>query len=123
MMKKPMQNLITGMALYVTSILLIVFLLPQLPWGPLRSAVTLLSLFPAIFVGLAVTQAVAVMDELQQRIQLQALAFSLVNTLLVSFTIGLLQLSGPPFVNLMWIVPLAALFWGLGIFLAQRRYQ
>jgi hypothetical protein len=82
-----------------------------------------LVVFPAIWVGYETTRAIGNLDELQQRIALETLAFSLANTALVTLAIGLLQISGSDGINALWVLPLFVIFGGIGLWLARRRYQ
>ncbi|MEJ2150033.1 MAG: hypothetical protein P8Z40_11185 [Chloroflexota bacterium] len=64
------------------------------------------------------------LDELQRRIQLEAFAFSLGCTSMLAFAYGMLEaFGGEPHVSLIFVLPVAAIFWGVGAVLARRRYQ
>lgn len=89
-------------------------------WG--RTAL-LLPVFPAIYVGYMLARGISELDEMQQRIQLEALAFSLANTALLTFVLGLMQISGGMDINLTWVLPIASAFWGIGLLIATRRYR
>lgn len=94
-------------------------ILPQ----PQREAVMILPIIPMIFLGLTVAQIISELDELQKRIQLEALAFSLANTILLALFLGLFQLSTPMSINLLLLVFVALLFWSIGFMNAKRKYQ
>jgi hypothetical protein len=62
-------------------------------------------------------------DELQQRIQLQAIGFSAGTTSLLTFSYGFLEGVGFPPISLLWVFPVMILLWGLGLAFISRRYQ
>ncbi len=78
-------------------------------------------IFPAIGVGLFLARSLSALDELQQRIQLESLAFSLMNTLLVALALGLLLRFETP--NMAWVLPIAVVFYAIGFWMARRRYR
>jgi hypothetical protein len=63
------------------------------------------------------------MNELQQRIQLEALGFSFGATAILTFTYGFLQNVGFSDLNWTWVVPLMIGLWGIGQIVAGRRYR
>jgi hypothetical protein len=93
------------------------------------SAALLLALLPVpFFAGLiwAYVRGVRGMDELGQRIQLEALAFAFPIALLVAFTAGLLDLAGfhgAQNWDLPRLWPMLLMPYWIGIVRAQRRYQ
>ncbi len=88
-------------------------------------------IFPAIGVGFFAARAVSMLDELQQRVHLEALAFSLVNTVLAAIVLSL-PVTHYAFARPVWYseqvpiicaLPIAVFFWGIGLVMARRRYQ
>jgi hypothetical protein len=63
------------------------------------------------------------MDELERRIQLEAIGFAFGVTLVVVMTAGFLENAGVPRVSGIWIGPLMIALWGVGAALASRRYR
>jgi hypothetical protein len=63
------------------------------------------------------------MDELQRKIQLEAVVFGFCGTALLTFSYGFLENAGFPHLNWIWIFPLMAALWGLGQAIAARRYR
>ena len=59
--------------------------------------------------------ALARLDEVAKRTQMQALGFSMVATALVTFGYGFLEGGGLPHLNWTFVLPLIALLWGLGL--------
>jgi hypothetical protein len=86
----------------------------------------LLAVLPAIPVGLGMVAFIRYlgrMDEFQQRIQLAGLAFATGTIGLLTFTYGLLEITGLPHISWVWIFPAMILLWGLGTAVASRKYQ
>ena len=93
---------------------------PQAAW---RSLVALAPVIPAIFAVFAFVRFLRRMDELQRRIQLEALGLSFAVSGILTFAYGFLELTGFPQLNLIWIFPGMIMLWGLGLVVATRRYQ
>ena len=62
------------------------------------------------------------MDELEQRIGLEALAFAFGGTAIITFSYGLLDEVGLPRISWWWVWPVMAVLWILGGWLARRRW-
>ena len=61
-------------------------------------------------------------DELQQRIALEALAFAFGGTALITFGYGFLDEAGLPHLSWFWVWPIMAALWIVGGQLAKRRW-
>ncbi|GAB4496734.1 MAG: hypothetical protein OHK0052_07110 [Anaerolineales bacterium] len=79
--------------------------------------------FVAIWLGYRFTRFVQQLDELQQRIYLEALAFSFGNTLWVGVFVGLSQHNSLSGANWLWLCALALALWLWGLRIARRRYE
>ena len=117
-----------AMALYVLLLPVSIWLLKQgvEPRG-LRALIALLPAAPLAWVMRALLRYVREVDEFLRRVELEAIG---VAAMLVSMTYlcaGFLQLARvidvPAGVAMIWVFPLMALGYGLGKFLALRRYQ
>ncbi len=89
----------------------------------LRLPAALLPLAPlvlAVYVFLGYLNAV---DELQQKIQLNAIGLSASLTALLSLTVGFLEAAGFPRPSWLFIFPLMVAFWSLGLVFFNRRYS
>ena len=96
---------------------------PPRPDAP-HLAAAIIPLVP-LFLALAETfRSVRASDELQRRIHTEALLFSLLGTIAIVLTVGLLQLmAGVPLFNVFSLfVPICFLY-ALGVFFGRRRYS
>lgn len=108
---------------YAAVLVVSLVLLRQIGDSPWRFAVAVLPVLPVVYGMRAVIQRLGHMDELQQAVQLQALAFACGLTALTTFTLGFLENAGLPRLSWIWILPLICVFWGLGLALAERKYR
>jgi flagellar motor component MotA len=125
--KKPFVTYVMTMA--VSLLLYAVLLVASLLWlkagvdAPLKYAVAIMPVLPALGILLAVVQFCQAMDELQLRIQLESLAFGFAATAIATFTYGFLQNAGFPEVSWVWVWPVMAVSWMLGQLAARWRYR
>lgn len=89
---------------------------------PLRALVAVAPAIPTIFALLALVRFLGRMDELQRRIQLEALGFAFGATAILTFAYGFLENAGLPQLSYIWILPAMVALWGLGAAVAARRY-
>ena len=85
--------------------------------------IALIPVIPTIFVVIAVMRALRDSDELQQRIQLQAVTFSAIVTGLITFSYGFLENIGFPHFTSLFIFPLMIALWGIGAGIFARKYK
>ena len=91
-----------------------------------RVAHTGLMLLPMLGAGLAVWAIVRGhrrLDELQRRVQFEALSFAFAGTAFLTFGWGFLELAGYPRLPAFGIWPLMATLWVVGLAVARRRYH
>ena len=88
-----------------------------------RYFVAVTPVVPIIFAVMAVVRRVRTLDELQQRIQLEALAFAFACTAVLTFTYGFLELVGLPHLDWLWVFPLMCSLWAVGLGIASWRYR
>ena len=62
-------------------------------------------------------------DEMEQRMQLESLAFAFGASALATFAYGFLEGAGFPHLNWTFVWPVMAMFWGVGNVLARNRYR
>ncbi|MCL4509305.1 MAG: hypothetical protein M1296_07245 [Chloroflexi bacterium] len=90
---------------------------PRSPWTPLLGAMPLVPAAVALF---AVVRFVRLLTEQQRRVLLESLIFGFGATAFLSISIGFLQNAGLPLFSWVWVLPLMAILWLLGLFLASR---
>lgn len=88
-----------------------------------RYPVALTPMIPALFVLLFTVHGIRKLDELEQRVQLEALAFAFGGTAIGTFSYGFLQGVGLPGLSWHWVWPLMGLLWLAGLAVARRRYR
>jgi hypothetical protein len=93
---------------------------PEADW---RYFVVVLPVAPAAFVIWLFVRALARLDELEKRIQMEAFGFALATTALLTFGYGFLEGTGLPHLNWTYILPLMAVLWGLGTAIFKWRYR
>ena len=81
------------------------------PGASWRYYVALLPAMPAALVIWLIVRQLARMDEIQKRIQVQAIGFSMAATALLTFAYGFLEAVGMPQMNGAFILPAIAVFW------------
>ncbi len=93
---------------------------PHAAW---RAPVALAPIVPAAFALWAFVRQVRRLDELQRRIQFEALAISFGATGLLTFSYGFLEYVGFPHINLIWVLPLMVALWGVSLVVSSLRYR
>lgn len=90
---------------------------------PLGFGIAFLPAIPSALALWAFMRMFRGLDELQRRIQLEAVAFSFLATCLITLTWAFQQNAGLPRFDVSWVAPLLILLWGLGLGIAKRRYE
>jgi hypothetical protein len=126
-MKQRQYVLELGGALTVYAVLLVISLVMTTALQPVlpRAAFIVITLLPMIGAALAVwaiVRGVRRLDELQRRIQFEALAFAFAGTAFLTFGYGFLENAGQPKFPTFGIWPLMAVLWVTGLAIARRRY-
>jgi uncharacterized protein YacL len=118
------RQFISAMLAYAILLIVAVVLVERVSSTPLRVLLALLPVVPTMLGLFAFIRFLNQMDELQQRIQLSAIAFASGATAMLTFAYGLLE-SLADFSHIPWtfVFPLMVLLWGLGLAVAARRYQ
>lgn len=88
-----------------------------------RIPVALAPVIPLVFVMLAVVRYFGQIDELQRRIQVEALSFSAGGTALLTFSYGFLENVGFPHLSWFLVWPIIGMLWLIGLTFASRKYQ
>src|SRR5437016_3813565 len=88
-----------------------------------RFPVALAPVIPLLLLLRAIVRYFRRMDELQRRIQLDALAFAFAGSALLTFTYGLLENVGFPRPSYSYVWPVMGALWVIGTTFAKRRYR
>ncbi len=112
-----------AMVLYGFAVIGSGLLLPRLPESAWRIPLAVLPVLPVAFGLRAFIRFLGQLDELQQRVQLSAIAFGAGMTAMLTFTYGFLEVAGFPPISVLWVLPMLVILWGFGMVLAVRRYQ
>ncbi len=92
---------------------------PDAPW---RYPVAITPMIPWVFTVGAYVRYFRRMDELHQRMALEAFAFAFAGTALLTFTYGFLDFAGLPRINWWFVWPVMAALWIIGGFVARKRW-
>lgn len=97
----------------------------DLPRGaPAKLALALAQAAATTVVVLMMVRGIRQLDELQRRIQLEALAGAFAGTAILVTAWGFLEIAGAPEIRWgLWIWPAMTVLWAGGLLLARRRYR
>lgn len=122
--KQYTKELTTALLVYgvvlVGSITLLTHVDVLRPW---RDLIALSPMIPAASMAWVILRELRRMDELQLRIQLEALGFSFAGTAILTFSYGFLEGLGYPRLSMFTVWPILATLWIVGLVLARRRYR
>ncbi len=89
-----MRPLLVPLVLYIGLLALAVSQAPNMETSPWRYVVALLPMAPGIFLAFGIVRVTSRLDEMENRILLEAVAFSFFCTLILLLSFGLLELVG-----------------------------
>lgn len=112
----------TAMVAYALLLVAATLLLAAHPHAPWRFPLLLAPVVPVLFALRAVLRFVGRLDEMQRRMQLEALAFAFAVAVPALLAYGLLELGGAPHLPLLWVAPALVALWGIGAARAAWRY-
>jgi len=92
------------------------------PVGNLKLAINLVPMIGMVAAAWAILRGLWRMDEMQRRIQFDAIAISFLGTALITFGWGFAG-AGLPHLRAFVVWPIMGTLWGLGMVFAQRRYR
>src|SRR5438270_13008763 len=121
--KRYLKEFLLSMAAYTVIVPLSIRLLRGHEHTRLGYVLAFLPIIPSAFALWAFLRYFRGLDELQRRIQLEAVAFSFLGTCLISLTWAFQQNAGLPRFDVSWVAPLLILLWGVGVGIAKQRYQ
>jgi len=93
------------------------------PTGALKLAINLAPMLGAFAAAWAILRELWRMDEMQKRIQFDAIAISFLGTALITFGWGFAEATGLPHLRAFEVWPIMCALWGVGVFVAHRRYR
>ncbi len=121
--KKYLRDFLGSMAAYTVVVPLSIWLLRGREHTVPGYGIAFLPIIPSGFALWAFLRYFRGLDELQRRIQLEAVAFSFLGTCLITLTWAFQQNAGLPRFDVSWVAPLLIFLWGIGVGIAKRRYQ
>ncbi|WP_313248062.1 hypothetical protein [Stenotrophomonas acidaminiphila] len=120
------REMMIAMSGYVVLLVLSILLLKRVEGTALRACIALLPVPPIAMTLRAMIRYIRDADELQQRIELQAVSFAAAFVSLLYLTGGLLQsarvLDVAASAAMIWVFPLVCLAYGLAKIVVSRRY-
>lgn len=121
-MRRYLSEFGASMLAYVIVLPVSVSVIQAYPEASWRFAVALAPVIPLAFALMAFIRFFRNIDELQQRIHLEALAFSVGVTIMVTLSYGFLENVGFPHLSIIFVTPMLIAFWGIGAAIASKRY-
>ena len=88
-----------------------------------QAAIALTPMLACVAAAWVILREIRRMDELQRRIQFEALGFAFAVTALATFSYGFLEGLGWPRLSMFDVWPLMAGLWVVGLAMARRRYR
>lgn len=108
---------------YVIVLIISVILLASLDIGPIsRALLSLMPVIPGLAICWAIVRQLRRVDELQRKIQFEALGLAFAATAITTFSYGFLENVGLPKLTMFAVWPLMAAFWIIGYIISSRRY-
>ncbi len=115
--------MIVGLTTYASALFISNALLDQGVDSQLvRIVVVLIPMLPAAFICGVCIFAIRKLDEMQRKLQFEALALSFVGTALITFSYGFLEVVGFPRISMFAIWPLMAALWFVGVMIGRFRF-
>lgn len=93
------------------------------PAGVLNLAINLIPMLGAIAAAWAVLRGLWRMDEMQRRIQFDAIAMAFLGTALITFGWGFAEGAGVPHLRAFYVWPMMGALWVVGLIIARWRYS
>ncbi len=122
--RKYMVEILSATGIYmlvtVASILWLKLRQPAAPWKYLIAAAPVL---PAMLIPAAVVRCFRMMDEFQQKVHLEGLAFGFTGSAVLTLALGFLENAGIPRLSWTWVWPVMSGCWVVGLLLARARYK
>lgn len=88
-----------------------------------RVLLSLAPMLPAAFICGVIVRTIRFMDEMQRKLQFEALALAFAGTALITFSYGFLEGTGFPRLSMFTVWPLMAALWLIGTIIGRLRYR
>ncbi|OAI57810.1 hypothetical protein AYO47_07580 [Planctomyces sp. SCGC AG-212-M04] len=116
-------SVLGAVLLYAIALVISLRWLHDAPGPPWKYFIAVLPVLPALWIPLAAVRLSRQLDELQQRIQLEGLAFGFACSAVLILTYGFLQNAGLPELSWIWVWPVMGGCWIVGLLAARQRYR
>jgi hypothetical protein len=90
---------------------------------PYQILIALVPAIPAVLLAISIASAIAELDELQRRIQLEAIGFAFGGSVIITLTYALLVQVGVPQLSWMFVPLLMVLLWAVGKLWTMWKYR
>ncbi len=121
--RRFVRDLTLAMMAYALTVALAAWGLRVLGPGPWRVPLAVLPVLPMTVAVVVFLRYLNAIDELQQKIQLNAIGFAASMTVLVTQVVGFLERAGLPRPSWTLVFPLMVLCWSVGLVWFTRRYS
>lgn len=122
-MKRNLALMLVGFAAYAFALVFSQKLLQAGPHGDTaRILLSLAPMLPAVFICGVIIRTIRHLDEMQRKLQVEALAFAFAGTALLTFGYGFLEGAGLPTLSMFVVWPLMAALWVIGTVIGRIRY-
>jgi hypothetical protein len=113
-----------AMTVYVITVIASVSVLTRYEFPQtIKAVIAVTPVIPTIFVIIAIMRGLRDSDELQQKVQFNAIMFSAITTGMITFGYGFLEGIGFPKFPTIWILPMMFGLWGLSLGYFWKKYQ
>jgi hypothetical protein len=118
------KEMLSTLAVYCLALVGSIELLQHTAFAPAwQAAIALTPMLACFAAAWVILREIRRMDELQRRIQFEALGFAFAATALGTFSYGFLEGLGWPRLSMFGVWPLMAVLWVVGLVIARRRYR
>jgi hypothetical protein len=113
-----------SMSIYVITVIASVSILTKFEFPQaIKAVIALTPIIPTILVIIAIMRGLRDSDELQQKVQFNAIMFSAITTGMITFGYGFLEGIGFPKFPTIWILPMMFGLWGISLGYFWKKYQ
>ncbi|WP_336175354.1 hypothetical protein [Acinetobacter ursingii] len=120
---RAVLELVLAITFYVVILIISLKALTHIENQSLKVLVSLLPVLPVILVMWVIIRQFIRFDELQRKIQLQALAISFLGTAFLTFSYGFLENIGFPKLTMFIVWPMMGTFWSMSTIIGSWYYN